>query len=185
MHPLATVAAVLAAVTVFAAFAPQGKESPQGKEPARPAPPPAGAPMLPPIDEPFTAPVPRSDVLLRFDRPDGLEGFYQLRRRVVAGTASLDPGEGYLAVGRRHLLLQVSAPTDVPTLPLLRSNTWRWQRVDNKLQLTVLLGMFNDADGQLHLEQPGSVVVRDIEQLGDVLRIYQDQQSYLEFKRAE
>lgn len=174
-------AALLALAIAAVALLPQGQEPP----PKPPAPPPAGAAPLPPIDEPYSAPVPRSDALLRFDRPDPIEGFYRLRRRVVDGVATLAPGDGYLAIGRRHLLLQVQAPTTTADRPLLRAGVWQWRRVGRKLQLSVLLGHLNDTDGGIHLEQPGTVSLRDVQQLGDVLRIYQDDGNFLEFSRAE
>ncbi|GAB4136765.1 MAG: hypothetical protein Fur0037_01540 [Planctomycetota bacterium] len=158
----------------------QGQEAREG-----PAPPPEGSAPLPPVQEPFVAAIPRDDILLRFYRPDPIEGFYRLARRVVGGVVQIRPGDGFLAVGRRHMMLQVSAPTGAPDLPLLRAGTWRWRRAGDQIVLSVLLDHFNDADGELHLRAPGIIERRRIELLGDVLRVHQDDHSFLEFRRAE
>jgi hypothetical protein len=83
------------------------------------------------------------------------------------------------------MFLQVSAQTALPELPLLRASVYRWRRVGRQVQLSVLLSHYNDTDGKIHLEPEAGVDLRDIEQLGDVLRIYQDKNSFLEFTRAE
>ena len=72
---------------------------------ARPASRPEGAAPLVPVQEPFTAPVTRSDLPGRYTPPDPAEGIWRLRDRVIAGQP-VRPGRGYLVIGRRHLLAQ-------------------------------------------------------------------------------
>ena len=70
--------------------------------------------------------MPRLDLLQRFDRPDPLEGFYELRTRVQPGAHDPRPGRGYLVIGKRHLSLYLMGSGPDPTVPQLRADVRRW-----------------------------------------------------------
>lgn len=154
--------------------------------PARPAPPPAGAAPLPIVDEPFVAPVPRADLPGRTAPRDVLEGFWELRHRTVAGKA-VPPGSGYMAIGRRHLLVQFLVPGTEDDVPLLRAGAYKWQRVGERddLRLTVLAGHFNEDDGDIRIEVAGAAVTRRFEITGPALRVHQGGGDWLEYVRIE
>lgn len=162
-------------------------QDPVAQEPAkdRPAPPPAGAPPLAPLAEPFVSPVPRLDLQLRATPRDPIEGFWQLRDRVVGGRSEGTRSKGWLAVGRAHLLLHLLAEGPDPGVPILRAGVRQWQRDRELIRMTALAGHLNDADGDIVLEKAGLVETRRFELLGSVLRIVQDNGDRLEFVRIE
>ena len=151
----------------------------------RPAPPPSDAPPLPPLAEPFVSPVPRLDLQMRATPRDPIEGFWQLRDRVVGGRSEAMRSKGWMAVGRSHLLLHLLAEGQDPGVPILRAGARRWERDRGQIRMTALAGHFNDADGDLVLEKAGLVETRRFELLGSVLRVLQDDANWLEFVRAE
>lgn len=185
-----TTMVLLSVFASTAVFAPQdrGGSGAQDPRPAgtavpRPAPPPPDAGPLPVVDEPFVTPVPRLDLPGRLDAPDPVEGYWQLRARTLGGQA-VEPGHGYLAIGRAHLLVHLIGREPGLDVPLLRAGTYRWQRTGGEsVQMRVVLGHFNDEDGDVQLEPAGKVEVRRFQLGGDFLRIHQPNGDYLEFVR--
>jgi hypothetical protein len=155
-----------------------------GQEPERPAPPPAGAQLLPAIEEPYVSPVPRLDLLQRFDRPDPIEGLYELRTRMLRGALDPRPGRGFLVIGKRHLVLYLMGAGADPATPQLRAGVRKWQRRGETLQLTVVAGHYTDKR-EVVVEPAGKVETRRIEVTSGGLRIFQDDQNWLEFVRIE
>ncbi len=160
-------------------------QDPERPPPAERPTPPADAGPLPPVDEPYVSPVLRHDLLQQFEPPHPIQGFYELRERVVGGHNSPAPVRGYLVVGRRHLSLHLQTETDRPEQPLLRAGFRRYRIVGDQLHMTTLLGHFNDADGDMVVEADGLTFTRRFALIGGSLRIYQDSASYLEFVRLE
>ncbi len=114
------------------------------------------------------------------------EGVYELRRRVVSGEEVVDrTGKGYVAVTRRHMFLCLAAPGRDPDVPLLRAGVRSWQQKDTMMQTDVKLGFYTDEGGDVHLEKAGERAVRRVEVARGLLRIHQDDRSYLEFERVE
>lgn len=117
--------------------------------------------------------------------PHAFEGVYELRRRVVGGVVDTKASSGYLAITRRHLFVCLAADGADPDLPLLRAGVRTWTAQDRILQTTVRLGWYTDADGHVRLEQPGTEEKRRLELLRGLVRLHQDEHSYLEFERVE
>ncbi|MCA8964553.1 MAG: hypothetical protein KDC48_06695 [Planctomycetes bacterium] len=113
------------------------------------------------------------------------EGVYELRRRMVAGTIDPRTGTGYCAITSRHLFLTMLGPGVNPSRPLLRADVRGWKPVDNGMQTEIKLSYFNDADGNVLVQRPGERAVRRVDIARGLLRIYQDDASYLEFERIE
>ena len=160
----------------------QGEPAPS----TRPAPPPPDAKPLRPIEEPYVEPVVRADLPERYGVRDPIEGVWKVRARVVAGQP-VQPGQGLLVIGRRHLVAHFEAPGPDARVPLLRSCAYTWSRADNfgMVKLVVDFGHYNDAEGDVTIEARGQVELRRIELMADAMRIHQDDGSYVEFVRAE
>ncbi len=60
-----------------------------------------------------------------------------------------------------------------------------WEPKGQGFATEVKLGFFSDVDGELHLEPRGLRQVRRIEVARGVLRVHQNDRSYLEFERIE
>ena len=116
---------------------------------------------------------------------DALEGVYVLRSRFVSGAPDADGSRGYVAITRRHMLLVLAGPGSDPDYPLLRAGVRRWEREKAGVGTTIELGFFTDADGEIHVEEPGERHVRRIDIVRGKLRIWQDEQSFLDFERLE
>ena len=114
-----------------------------------------------------------------------LEGVYELRRRVVDGRAEVQPGRGYVAITRRHLLLCFAGPGKDPESPLLRAGARSWSLKGERFESVVKLGWFTDTAGKLHVEEPGTAEVRKVVIERGTLRIVQDEHNALEFERIE
>ena len=153
------------------------------QDPERPKPPPDAAP-LPPVQEPFRSKVERRDLIQEFTRASPIEGFYRLRRVVRPGQG-LPRVEGYLWIGRRHLMLQLSGNTGNPRLPALQTGVRAYRTNGDTLVMTAMLGFRNDADGDIHLDATGATIERRFELVGPLLRIHEDDNSQLEFERVE
>jgi len=134
------------------------------------------APQDPPSQAPST---------LARPAPHRFEGVYELRRRVTAGIADPQPSSGFLAITRRHLFVTLAAPGPDPDLPLLRASARTWTAKDDIVQTTVRLGWYTDANGSVLLEKPGTEEKRRLEVLLGIVRLHQDERSYLEFERVE
>lgn len=163
---------------------PAAQPAPQGQD--RPAPPPAGAAPLRPIEEPYIEPVQRGDLPERYGQRDPIEGFYEVKGRFFGGTPA-PTGKGYMVVGRRHILVHFEAPGPDPRVPLVRAQVFQWTRADNGgfVRLVNVIGHFDDEDGDMMLEQPGSVQIRQFEPRQGVLRVHQDGGGWIDFVRVE
>lgn len=146
--------------------------------------PPADAAPLPPVQEPFRTSVERRDLMQEFGRASPIEGFYRLRGASRTGQPP-QRVEGYLWIGRRHLMLQLSGDTGNPKLPALQAGVRGYRISGNTLTMSVLLGLRNDASGEIYLEAAGTSSERRFELSGPVLRIFEDERSHLEFERVE
>ena len=115
----------------------------------RPAAPPKDAAPLHPIAEPYVEPIQRGDLPERYGTRDPIEGIWQLRSRSVA-SAAVEPGTGYMVVGRRHILVHFEAQGPHPDVPIVRANVFTWTRVDNggQVRMTTVLGHFDDDEEQ-------------------------------------
>ncbi len=113
------------------------------------------------------------------------EGVYELRRRMVAGAIDPRTGSGYAAITSRHLFLCILGPGVNASRPLLRADVRGWKPIDNGIQTEVKLSYFNDADGNVIVARPGERATRRVDLARGLLRIYQDDLSYLEFERVE
>jgi hypothetical protein len=162
-----------------------GLLSPQEPAKNRPPAPPAGAPLLPTIEEPWSAPVIRSDLFQRFEPRDVLEGFYELRGRVVAGAVQSAPGRGWVVLGRRHMLIYLLSPGPKLGTPLVQASVRLWARQGEQLRTSVLAGHYTEADGDLAFESSQVVELRRYEIRGGMLRIWQGESTYLDFGRVE
>ncbi|MEO6597892.1 MAG: hypothetical protein ABIP94_24380 [Planctomycetota bacterium] len=117
--------------------------------------------------------------------PHVLEGFYELRKRVIGGRDEPKPSRGYLAITRRHMLLCLAGPGSDPDLPLLRAGVRTWHPDADKLCTEVALGYYTDERGGIHVEAPGTAEVRRFFIGRGIVRLYQDESSFLEFERIE
>lgn len=119
---------------------------------------------------------------------DPLEGVYVLTGRQVAGHPDPNPSHGYLAITHRHIFLTFAGAGPDPDYPLLRAGVRKWTRKGDKQSTVdgvVQLGFFTDGDAEVHIEQPGTREPRRIDLLRGGLRVWQDDQSFLDFERVE
>ena len=79
----------------------------------------------------------------------------------------------------------MSADTGDPKLPALQSGVRGYRLSGDTLAMSVLLGLRNDASGEIHLDVAGTSSERRFELLGPVLRIFEGESSHLEFERVE
>jgi hypothetical protein len=173
---------VMPVVAAVLLLAPQGQEP----KPDRPPPPPAGQPPLPPVEEPYVEPVQRLDLPERFATRDPLEGIWEVRLRSIGGRQEAVTA-GHMVIGRRLLIVHFEAPGVKPEVPLLRACTYTWARTGraDTVQTTVIAGHFNVANGDINLEQAGTVELRRFELLDGGLRVHQDNGDWTEFARVE
>lgn len=113
------------------------------------------------------------------------EGVYTLRARVAGGRKDEQPSRGYLAITKRHVFLCLAAPGPDAEQPLLRAGVRTWKPDGEFMNGTVQLGWFNDVEGEMHLEPPGTPERRRVQRIQGGLRIMQDATSWLEFERIE
>ncbi|MCR9244536.1 MAG: hypothetical protein NXI31_05850 [bacterium] len=116
---------------------------------------------------------------------DPIEGVYRLLSRMIDGVPDPNAVRGYVAVTRRHMLLCLAARGPDPDYPLLRAGVREWQRRKRSFDTIVQMGFYTDADGEVHVEEPGTSQVRRIDVIRGKLRIWQEGNSYLEFERIE
>lgn len=166
---------------------PAAPSAPVPQEPsARPAPPPADAKPLRPIEEPYVEPVQRGDLPERYGTRDPIEGFWRVQARSIAGKPVV-AGGGYMVIGRRHMVVHFESPGARADVPLLRADVFTWARVDNggQVRLTTVMGHFNDVDGDVLLDKSGEVQLRSFELRSDTLRVNQEAGSWVDFVRVE
>lgn len=113
------------------------------------------------------------------------EGVFALRRRIVAGQVDPRPALGYLVLTHRHMVVCFEGPGAAPDRPLVRAGVRTWTQKGDSLETEVHLGWFNDADGEIHVEKPGTRETRRVVVERATLRILQDAQNSLEFERVE
>lgn len=166
------------------------EQDPKPAQPAadrdKPAAPPEGAVALRPIEEPYIEPVQRGDLPERYGVRDPLEGIYEVKERFLGGQPA-PAGQGYMVVGRRHIVVHFMAPGPDPRVPLVRAQVFTWTRADNSgmVRMTSVIGHFDDEDGDMLVERPGTVQMRRFEPRQGVLRVYQDGGGWIDFVRVE
>lgn len=116
---------------------------------------------------------------------DPLEGLYELRSRTVKGVPDLKKSRGYIAITRRHMLVCLAGAGADPEYPLLRGGVQTWQKRETGVETVIKLGFYTDDDGDIHVEEPGTMKMRRIDLVRGMIRIYQDNDSFLEFERIE
>jgi hypothetical protein len=168
----------------------QSMQDPKPSQPAsdkdKPASPPEGAVALRPIEDPYVEPVQRGDLPERYGVRDPLEGLYEVKERFLGGQPA-PAGQGYMVVGRRHIVVHFMAPGPDPRVPLVRAQVFTWTRADNSgmVRMTNVVGHFDDEDGDMLVERPGTVQMRRFEPRQGVLRVYQDGGGWIDFVRVE
>jgi hypothetical protein len=157
-----------------------------GMQDPKPAVPPQEPGLLRPVDEPYVAPVLRGDIGVRRTPRDPIEGVWRLRSRVAGGRV-LAPGEGYMMIGREHLMVHFKAPGIDPELPVMRSGTYKWTRSDgvDGVRMTALMSHYNDDRGDIVVESAGKVENRQFVRTDATLRVHQAVTEWLEFVRVE
>lgn len=168
------------------AMAQDPKPAQQTSDKDKPAAPPDGAAALRPIEEPYVEPVQRGDLPERYGVRDPLEGLYEVKERFLGGQPA-PAGQGYMVVGRRHIVVHFMAPGPDPRVPLVRAQVFTWSRADNSgmVRMTSVIGHFDDEDGDMLVERPGTVQMRRFEPRQGVLRVYQDGGGWIDFVRVE
>ena len=140
---------------------------------------------LPPVEEPFRTTVDRSDLMQQFDAPHPLQGTYELREIARPGQAQVPGITGYLVILRRHLSLHIRGPGNTPGVPAIEASFRRYTVLDDRLQMSTLIGHRNEPGGDILVEEEGLTQVRRYSLTGAVLRIIQGPGSYMEFVRIE
>jgi hypothetical protein len=154
--------------------------------PPRPQPPPEfDGRKLKPIDEPFRTAVERKDLVAQFGDASPLEGIWELTSMFRLGQAMVPDVTGWMFVGRRHLSLYITAKTKDPQLPHLQSRVCAYRLAGGEIHLTVLAGHVNDEDGDILIEPREARMVRRFQLAGAQLRVWQDQNAWIDFKRVE
>ena len=132
----------------------------------------------------------RRDLLQRYGPASPIEGVWELRRMVGAGSTIGGPtagigSSGYLMIGRRHLSLQLYAPSRRGGSPRIQTSFRNYTLRGNQLVMTSKIGFGNEADGDIVLSRPGSREARRFEYRGGFLRIFRAGGGMLEFVRIE
>lgn len=165
----------------------QGEQGPQGKKPKAGVPTPVSgqAKPLPPVLEPARDAGERRDLLQRFKGRHIIEGFYRLSSMVGPEGGQVKGSRGYMFIGRRHLTLQLYAPSEKPDQVNIQSAVRTYRIVGNQLITSALLGHRNMPNGDIALTKPGESVEHRYELIGASLRLYRNTREYLEFQRVE
>lgn len=145
--------------------------APWVQDPQKPAPPPPPA-------------VAKQEPVGRAPR-HALEGVYRLVARVVDDKKDGGGSRGYLAITQRHLFLCLAAAGPDRDIPLVRAGVRTWKVKDDLVGATIQLGWFNDKDGHIVVEPPGTEERRQIQLIQGGLRVTQDDHNWLEFERVE
>lgn len=159
-----------------------GGEPPRAKQ-ARPPQQPVNAPTLRPVQDPPRTSVERRDLLQRFAPASPLEGYYRLRSFTASGGTPV-PANGYLAIGRRHLSIQMFSPR-AGGPPAIRSAFRSYRATEGRLVMTTLLGLSNDDHGDVLIDQAGTMMTIDYKLIGTRLRLEVGAGRILEFERIE
>ena len=134
-------------------------------------------------------PAPQTLPASRRALPDAaLEGTWQLVRfvRPLLGNATAgSEARGYLVFTRTHLSMHLSEKVPDNVYPRLQSSFRQYQVVNDEIVTTSLLGFLNDDSGDVVLEGSGRNERRRFTVIGNTLRIYQTERSWLELTRVE
>jgi hypothetical protein len=165
----------------------QGQQGRQGKKPKSGVPTPVSgqAKPLPPVLEPVRDAGERRDLLQRFKRRHVIEGFYRLSSMVGPDGGQVRGSRGYMFIGRRHLTLQLYAPSEKSGQANIQSAVRTFRIVGNQLITSALLGHRNVPNGDIALTKPGESVEHRYELIGASLRLYRNAREHLEFQRIE
>ncbi len=165
----------------------QGKQSAQGKQskPALPAPPTGQDKPLPPVLDTARSAVERRDLLQQFKRRHPIEGFYRLSAMVGPDGSQVKGSRGYMFIGRRHMTLELFAPSATPGQVNIQSAVRTFRIVGKQLITSSVLGHRNMPNGDIALTKSGQIVEHRYELVGASLRLYRSAREYLEFRRVE
>lgn len=143
---------------------------------------PSRRPELPPIQEPWRSQVERADLLQAFSSPSPLAGFWSLRAFVREGVQS--SARGYVWFGTRHCMIATSVSRGGHISPFVESAVRTYRLEGDRIVMTSLIG--HDHADELRFVAPGVVEMREFQQAGTMLRIFQGaRDSYMEFVRVE
>ena len=171
----------LAACLLLSVPGEQGQPGQQGH--GQPPKPPANAPALRPVQDPPRTPVERRDLLQRFAPVSPLGGYYSLRSFVGPGGTPV-AANGYLAIGRKHLSLHMFSPR-ASGPPAIQSAFRSYRTSGGRLVMTTLLGLTNDAGGDVLIEKTGTTRAIGYRLIGTRLRLEVGEGRILEFERVE
>jgi hypothetical protein len=148
-----------------------------------PATPPASRPRLP-IGLQGLLP-PREDLIQRSPATHPIEGVWELIRIVRArGDPSLGI-RGYAVFTRMYMSLHLYHNVAGRPNPGIQSGFKTYRLMGNEIFSNALIGFRNDISGDIVLEAAGLEERRRFLLMGVSLRIYQDAENYLEFRRLE
>lgn len=137
------------------------------------------------VQDPERSQDPEGEAAKGTPKRDPLEGLYRLRGRTVGGVPDLDRATGYVAITPRHMLICLAGAGPDPDYPLLRAGVRTWSKRKEGVETVLKLGFYTDDDGDIHVEEPGTMEVRRIDRIRGMLRIWQGDQSFLDFERVE
>ncbi len=140
---------------------------------------------LPTVEEPYRTAIDRRDLIQQFDPPSPLEGIYELRSIVRPGEAQVQGTRGYLLIGRRYMSLHIRGRGETPQVPHLQATFRRYTILDDRLQMSTVIGHRNEPGGDILVEEDGLTEVRRYSLTGSILRIFQGPGSFMEFVRVE
>ena len=113
------------------------------------------------------------------------EGVYRLASRVVDGTTHKRDNRGYLVITKRHLFLSLAAPGTDREHPLVHAGVREWRETRDGVEMVMKLDYHSDTDGKIVLQEFDSQEVRRMQLQRGGIRVYQGDQSWLEFERIE
>jgi hypothetical protein len=146
--------------------------------------PPAGAAPLPPIAEPPSALVDRSDLIQRFASSE-LNGTYRLVATYRDGVQVRSQQRGYMMIGYRYLSFHLQADADGGMPAMLQSGFRAFRVEGDRLVTTTLLGLRGSFGDRPQVDTEGISEVRTLSLTATTLRISQSAGDYLEFERID
>lgn len=114
-----------------------------------------------------------------------LEGVYRLQSRVVDGVAHKRDNRGYLAITQRHLFLSLAAPGADAEHPLVHAGVREWKQTSDGVHTVMKLDYHSDVEGRISIQPFDTVEVRRIERQQGGLRVWQNDEDWLDFVRVE
>ena len=136
-------------------------------------------------------PAPKSDPAAGKETPGEprarhrFEGVYRLSSRVVEGTTHKRDNRGYLVITQRHMFLSLAAPGTDREHPLVHAGVREWRETRDGVAMVMKLDYHSDTDGNIVLQEFDSEEVRRMQLQRGGIRVYQGEQSWLDFERIE